>query len=133
MYRRGGSAAILAGLVLGVLFLFWPLQYQTGWVRTRQDVTKVYVTCGTPYTILFDGEFSEEVRTPWIQAQCVRAARTRLLNVALVSLPLLVLGGAGVARGRYRRVPLNQVLRPLPPLWEPVDARDGAVRRRRRG
>ena len=133
MYRRGGSAAILAGLVLGVLFLFWPLQFQTGWVRTRQDVTKVHVTCGTPYPILFDAEFSDEVRTPWIQSQCVRAARTRLLNVALVSLPLLVLGTAAVARGRYRRVPLNQMLRPLPRLREPTDAPGEAVRRRRRG
>lgn len=133
MYRRGGSAAILAGLVLGVLFLFWPLQFQTGWVRTRHDVTRVHVTCGIPYPILFGAEFSDEVRTPWIQSQCVRAARTRLLNVALVSLPLLVLGAAGVARGRYRRVTLNQVLRPLPPLREPTDPPGEAIRRRRRG
>lgn len=116
MYRRGGIAVILAGLGLGILFLFWPLQYQTGWVRSRSDVTKVYVACGTPSTILFGGEFSDEARTPWIQEQCVRAARTRVVNVVVFSIPLVILGGAAFGRGRYRRVPLADVLRPLPKL-----------------
>ena len=116
MYRRGGIAAILAGLVLGNLFLVWPSQYQTGWVRSREEVAKVYVPCGVPYSILVDREFSDEARTPWIQEQCVRSARTRLLNIAVVSLPLLVLGVAAFLRGPYWRVPLTEVLRPLPEL-----------------
>lgn len=116
MYRRGGIAVLLAGLVLGGLFLFWPLQYQTGWVRSRSEVTKVYVACGTPASILTDREFGDEARTPWIQEQCVRAARTRVVNVVVFSIPLLLLGAAGFGRGRYRRVPLTEVLRPLPKL-----------------
>ncbi len=107
---------ILAGLGLGMLFLFWPLQYQTGWVRSRSEVTKVYVACGTPSSILAGREFSDEARTPWIQEQCVRAARTRVVNIFVFSIPLLILGGAGFGRGRYRRVPLADVLRPLPKL-----------------
>ena len=116
MYRRSGIAAILAGLVLGILFLFWPLHYQTGWVRTREDVTKVYVACGVPYSILGNREFSDEAATPWIQEQCVRSSRTRLVNIAVFSLPLIVPGIAAFGRGRYRRVPLTDVLRPLPRL-----------------
>ena len=116
MYRRGGLAAIIAGLALATLFMVWPLQYQTGWVRSRGEVTKVYVDCGEPWAILFDQEFSDEVRTPWIQQQCVRKARTRPLNVAVFSIPLLVVGMAGVLRGPYNRVPLRDILRPLPKL-----------------
>ncbi|MGZ8756149.1 MAG: hypothetical protein ACXW15_13290 [Acidimicrobiia bacterium] len=116
MYRRGGIAAILAGLVLGYLFLIWPLHHQTGWVRSRSEVTKVYVACGVPFSILTDRAFSDEARTPWVQEQCVRSARTRLVNIAVLSWPLIVLGGIAFGRGPNRRIPLTQVLRPLPKL-----------------
>lgn len=100
--------------------------------RSRQDVTRVYVACGTPYTILFAGQFDDEARTPWIQWQCERASRTRVFNIVVFCLPLLLSGGAGLGRGWYRRVPLDQVLRPLPTLiwWKrrphlPVPSPDG--------
>ena len=102
--------------MLATLFMFWPLQYQTGWVRSQGEVTKVYVTCGEPWSILFDQGFGDEVRTPWIEQQCVRKARTRPLNVVVFSVPVIVLGVVGVARGRYRRIPLRDIMRPLPKL-----------------
>jgi len=114
VYRRGGLAAILVGVALATLFLVWPLRYQTGWVRSQGEVTKVYVNCGEPFSILANGEFGEEIRTPWIQEQCVRKARTRPLNIVLFSLPLLVLGVSGWVRGPFRRIPLSDVLRPFP-------------------
>jgi len=118
MYRRGGIVAILTGLVLAVLFLVWPVEFQTGWARSRSELTRVYVTCGLPYAILTEREFSDQARTPWIQEQCVRKSRTRLVDIAIFSLPLLVFGVAGVVRGPYRRFPLTDILRPLPKqLW----------------
>jgi len=118
VHRRGGLAAILISVALATLFLVWPLRYQTGWVRSQGEVTKVYVNCGKPFSILVNGEFGEEIRTPWIQEQCVRKARTRPLNIVVFALPLLALGLAGWVRGPYRRIPLSDVLRPFPkPLW----------------
>ena len=114
VYRRGGLAAILAGVVLATLFLIWPLRYQTGWVRSLGEVTKVYVNCGEPFSILVNGEFGEEIRTPWIRERCVRKARTRPLNIIVFTLPLLALGVSGWVRGPYRRIPLSDVLRPFP-------------------
>jgi hypothetical protein len=120
VYRRGGIAAILAGLVLGILFLLWPVHYQTGWVRSDGDVAKVYVACGVPYSILGNRAFTDEAGTPWIREQCVRSSRARLVNIAVFSLPLLVMGGIAFGRGRYRRARLADVLRPLPNLswWQ---------------
>lgn len=118
MYRRGGLAAILVGVALATLFLVWPLRYQTGWVRSPGEVAQVYVNCGEPFSILVNGEFGEEIRTPWLQEQCVRKARTRPLNIMVLSLPLFALGVSGWVRGPYRRMPLSDVLRPFPePLW----------------
>jgi hypothetical protein len=106
------------GLLLVVLFLVWPARYQTGHVRSRGEVSRVYVQCGTPWSILNDRQFSSEARTPWIQEQCVKTSRTRLVNIAVFSVPLLALGVVGLTRGRYRRLPLTSVLRPLPrQLW----------------
>ena len=118
VYRRGGAAIILISLALSALFLFWPLQFQTGWVRSRGEVTRVYVNCGEPFSILASREFSDEVHTPWIQEQCVRKARTRPLNIAVFALPLFALGVAGMLRGPYRRIPMSELLRPFPKqLW----------------
>lgn len=114
MYRRGGLVALTAGLILASLFLVWPLHFQTGWIRTRDAVTKVHVECGVPFSILSSRTFGDEVRTPWIREQCVRKARTRLFDIAVFSVPLLVVGGLGIVRGPYRRVPLAELLRPLP-------------------
>ena len=118
MYRRGGSIAIALGLVLAVLFLVWPARYQTGYVRSGGEVARVYVECGVPWAVMKDRQFSSEARTPWIQEQCVKTSRTRVVNILVFSVPILALGMVGVGRGRFRRAPLSSVLRPLPErLW----------------
>ncbi len=99
-------AAILAGVALATLFMIWPLQYQTGWVRSRGEVTKVYVDCGEPWAILVNGSSATKFARPGSSEQCVRKARTRPLNIPCSQLPLLGVGIAGVLRGPYNRIPL---------------------------
>lgn len=102
--------------------LLWGVWYSTGTVeyvygrRYLADGT-VYVskvTCGSAPEIVFFGRFDPDVPGVNTAADCTRAARTRLLEVAGLWALAGVATWLGLTHAKKPPVPIGQVLRPLP-------------------
>ncbi len=108
MYRRTGIILVLLAVALSVWLLVTPVRHFTGYLVGGGEIEKLFTTCGKTIGIL-SGHFEAQVTTPGARNDCVKEARGRVVYVVIVAAPLLLLGGAGIARGRYPNQPMPDI------------------------
>jgi hypothetical protein len=99
VYRRTGIVLLLLGVSFSVLLLWLPVRYFTGYQVGKEQVSRIYLPCGSAIGIAAD-QFDPAIRTPGERIECIKRARSRILYVVFVG-PLLLLGLYGVFRGPY--------------------------------
>ncbi len=106
MYRRTGTVILLFGVLLTLLLLWLPVRYFTGYSIGKDQVSKIYVPCGSTIGILTD-RFDPAVERPGERSECTKRARGRVVYLVVFVGPLLVIGGYGFIRGPYPNLPLR--------------------------
>jgi hypothetical protein len=100
MHRVGPLSVLLAGSLLLAVFLVMPVKVFSGYSISGGDVTEIWVDCGTALSVVVSGRFSDDVRGGYRRVTCVKAARGRLLEAAVFSLPVIGLGAVWLIRAR---------------------------------
>ena len=81
---------------------------------TDEGARESKIICGEAPSIIFLGEFNEDVRGPATGADCQRAARSRLVEGAGLLLVAVVVGWVGYKYGSESPRPIDTELPRLP-------------------
>ncbi len=108
---------LIAGAV--VLFSLWdaaqPIRIFE-FVRYLGDGTKIEsgITCGSAFPMVFAGEFDEDVPGRSTEAECLKAARTKVAEVVALWALALTAVVVGMRYGREPPAPIDRELPALP-------------------
>jgi hypothetical protein len=118
-------AALLAGLALWHAFQDVEVVYSR---RTLSDGTLFVsaVHCGNGPAMVFAGRYSDDIRGPATQADCLRSGRTQVAEVFGLLVVVGVLIYIGVRFGREPPRPIRQELPDLPKGERGVQGRPGS-------
>ena len=100
MYRRTGIVLLLIGAALALLLLWLPVRYFTGYAISRDQVSKIYVPCGSTIGIL-TGRFDPAVELPGERIECIKRARGQVIYIVAFAGPILIVGLYGFLRGPH--------------------------------
>ena len=95
--------------------------------HTEEGARESKIICGEAPSIIFFGEFNDDVRGPATGADCERVARTRLVEAAGLLALAVAVGTLGYKYGSEAPKPIDTELPRLP------DGRDRIVNGRKRG
>ncbi len=114
MWRKGGIVVVLIGVIVAAWAFNRPVRYDYGYVIEDGRRQPAFVECGDTLDVL-RGSYPADVRTPGTRRGCDLAARTNIVNAALVLVVALIIGGAAILRGPFPDVPLYEQVRRFTP------------------